>query len=174
MNKAMIFNFTVDKENKRIKVERSFDAPVDLVWSAWTEAELLDQWWAPKPWRAETKSMDFSEGGRWHYSMVGPEGERHWSFFSYEKIAPRQRFTGHDGFCDEAGKVNASMPVAAWNNSFVENAGVTTVTNEISFDDLAHLETLIKMGFKEGYTMGLGNLEELLAKLQAKGAGDVK
>jgi hypothetical protein len=66
------------------------------------------------------------------------------------------------------------MPVAAWNNSFAEKAGVTTVTNEISFDDPAHLETLIKMGFKEGYAMGLENLEELLAKLQAKGAGDVK
>ena len=174
MNKAMIFNFTVDKENKRITVERSFDAPVDLVWSAWTEAELLDQWWAPKPWRAETKSMDFSEGGRWHYSMVSPEGERHWSFFSYESISPRKRFAGHDGFCDEAGKVNDAMPVAAWTNSFAEEAGATKVTNEIRFGDLAHLETLIKMGFKEGYTMGLGNLDELLAKLQGKGAAGSK
>lgn len=169
MNKTAVFNFNVDKENKRITVERSFEAPVDLVWSAWTEADLLDQWWAPKPWRAETKSMDFSEGGRWLYAMVGPQGEKHWAYFIYESISPRQRFAGRDGFCDEAGKANEAMPGAAWANSFAEDSGVATVTSDIRFQDLAHLETLLKMGFKEGYTMGLGNLQELLAKLQAKG-----
>src|SRR6187431_3103993 len=70
MNATILFNFQVDKVNKKINVERSFNGPIDPVWSAWTEAEILDQWWAPKPWRAETKSMNFKEGGRWHYCMV--------------------------------------------------------------------------------------------------------
>jgi len=74
MQKALLFNFLVDKENKKITVERSFNAPLDLVWSAWTEAEILDLWWAPKPYRTETKKMDFREGCRWHYCMVSPEG----------------------------------------------------------------------------------------------------
>ncbi|MHB1279027.1 MAG: SRPBCC family protein, partial [Bacteroidia bacterium] len=86
MNAAVLFNFLVDKENKKIRVERSFNAPLDLVWAAWTEPEILDQWWAPKPWRAETKSMDFRVGGRWLYCMAGPEGERHWCLFDYKTI----------------------------------------------------------------------------------------
>ncbi len=53
---------TKDMANKKIKVTRSFDATPEQVWSAWTDEEILDQWWAPKPWKAKTKSMDFHEG----------------------------------------------------------------------------------------------------------------
>ena len=134
----------------------------------WTEAELLDQWWAPKPWRAETKRLEFTPGGQWVYAMVSPEGERHWALMNYQAISPRKSFTGREGFGDADGKLNAAMPVSTWTNSFSESDGTTTVRNEIAFDDLAQLENLIQMGFKEGYTMGLGNLEELLARLQKK------
>jgi uncharacterized protein YndB with AHSA1/START domain len=172
MNKAMIFNFEVDKENRKIRVERSFDAPLDLVWSAWTEAVLLDQWWAPKPWKAETKSMEFSEGGRWLYAMVGPEGERHWALMEYESIAPKKSFSSRDAFADQDGKVDGALPASAWVNSFSESGGTTTVTNVIRFDDLAQLESLIQMGFKEGFTMGLENLEELLARMKPATRGN--
>ena len=43
-----------DLDNKKMTITRGFDAPVADVWRAWTESELLDQWWAPKPWKAET------------------------------------------------------------------------------------------------------------------------
>lgn len=170
MNKAMIFNFVVDKDNRNIRVERSFDAPLDLVWSAWTEAELLDQWWAPKPWKAETQSMDFSEGGRWHYAMVGPEGERHSALMDYQAIAPKKNFSCREGFADPDGRLDESQPTSTWVNSFSfsEKAGTTSVTNDIRFDDLEQLEKLIQMGFKEGFTMGLENLEELLARIRKK------
>jgi len=76
MNKTILFDFSVDKDNKQINVDRSFLAPRDLVWAAWTNPEILDQWWAPKPWQNETISMDCRSGGMWHYCMNGPEGER--------------------------------------------------------------------------------------------------
>ena len=60
-----------DAANKKLIVVREFDAPLEEVWKAWTEKDLLDQWWAPKPWKAKTKTMDFREGGIWLYSMVG-------------------------------------------------------------------------------------------------------
>ena len=65
--------FIKDVTNKKVTVIRHFDAPVDHVWRAWTEVDLLDQWWAPKPWKAETKTMDFRSGGSWLYAMIGPE-----------------------------------------------------------------------------------------------------
>lgn len=169
MNPEKIFNFTVDKDNLTVKVERSFDAPLDLVWSAWTEAELLDQWWGPKPFRAETKSMDFSEGGRWLYAMVGPQGERHWALKEFTKIVPRKGFTYRSVFCDENGKVNPATTSSMWINTFAESEGITLVTNDIRCESLAHLEAQIKMGFKEGYTMGLDQLEELLARIRKAG-----
>jgi PhnB protein len=162
MNPTVLFNFLVDKANKKIKVERSFDAPIDLVWAAWTEREILDQWWAPKPWRAETKSMDFKEGGRWHYCMVGPAGERHWSLFEYKKIVPMKSFAGLDAFCDENGTIDPKQPRMQWSNSFLSQDEETIVNAEISFEKFEDLEAVIKMGFKEGFSLGLENLDQYI------------
>lgn len=162
MKSTILFNFKVDKSNRKIHVERSFNAPIDLVWAAWTEAEILDQWWAPKPWRTETGAMDFREGGRWLYCMVGPEGERHWSFFDYEKIVAEKSFSGNDGFCDEHGTVNTELPRLKWLNTFERKGDDTLVNIHISFETPEDVEAIIKMGFKEGFTMGLENLDQYI------------
>lgn len=162
MNKAILFNFNVDKANNQIKVERLFNAPLDLVWSAWTEAEILDQWWAPKPWSAETKSMDFKEGGHWHYAMVSPEGQKHWSRADYLKIIPQEFFSAFDGFCDENGVLNTSMPRNKWENNFSAQGENTVVNILLSFDTLEDLEKIIEMGFKDGFTSGLENLDQYI------------
>jgi uncharacterized protein YndB with AHSA1/START domain len=73
MNSNLQFDFLVDKESNTITVKREFAANRQLVWSAYTESELLDQWFAPKPWKARTKTMDFREGGHWLYAMVSPK-----------------------------------------------------------------------------------------------------
>lgn len=86
-------NNTIFTANENIlKVERTFNAPIELVWRAWTEAELLDQWWAPKPWKSETSHMDFSEGGYRLYAMVGPEGEKHLGRTDYRSIDVHVQF----------------------------------------------------------------------------------
>ena len=78
MTNDLLFDFTVDKPAKTVYVTREFDAELSLVWDAFTKQELLDQWWAPKPWASKTKSMNFKVGGRRFYAMVSPEGEEHW------------------------------------------------------------------------------------------------
>lgn len=155
-------NFSVDKENKKIRVEREFAANLDRIWAAWTQSELLDQWWAPKPWKAETKSMDFSEGGFWLYAMVGPDGTRHWARADYKDIKHQKSFSAFDAFCDEDGNIDTSFERSLWNNSFKEKSGSTFVNIEITYKDVASLEKIIEMGFKEGFTAGLENLDALL------------
>ena len=151
-----------DVANKKIIVLRQFDAPVDQVWKAWTESNLLDQWWAPKPWRAETKTMDFREGGMWLYCMVGPEGERHWARVDYQAIDARKRYTAVDSFCDEQGNKSGDMPSMHWQNDFSQTDTVTTVTIEISFSDQSDMDKILEMGFEEGFASGLNNLDALL------------
>jgi uncharacterized protein YndB with AHSA1/START domain len=162
METKVEMNFAVDKENKKITVEREYAAPLSKVWAAWTQDEMLDQWWAPKPWKAETKLFEFTEGGTWLYAMVGPKGEKQWSVEKYNSINPQKSFSYEDGFSDENGNVDTSKPRAYWTNYFTEDSGITTVTIDIKFDSEAALEELLKTGFKEGFTMGLQNLEELL------------
>ena len=153
---------TKDLANKKVVVVREFDAPLEQVWDAWTKSQLLDLWWAPKPWKAETKNMDFREGGAWLYCMVGPEGERHWCRVDYETIGAPRQFTCLDAFCDENGNLNKDFPVMHWMVEFSKINSGTKVSVEITFPSEAGLATILEMGFEEGFTAALGNLDELL------------
>ncbi|PHN01576.1 SRPBCC family protein [Flavilitoribacter nigricans] len=166
MSKAILFNFDVDKENKRVLVERMFDAPADLVWAAWTEAELLDQWWAPRPWRSKTKEMEFAVGGRRLYAMLGPEGEEHWALADYSSIAPNSNFQYLDAFCDEHGTINEDFPRSDWSIDFKPSGDATLVQVEIKHERLADLEKIIELGFREGFTIALQGLDDILPTLQ--------
>jgi uncharacterized protein YndB with AHSA1/START domain len=154
--------FTKRPEQKQLNVTRDFNGPLELVWKAWTDSDLLDQWWAPKPWKAETKSMDFSEGGYWLYSMNGPDGEQHWARVDYKKIAKQDFFDAEDSFCDEDGNKSSEMPAMFWNVNFSEANSGTKVEVNITFSSEADMEKIIEMGFKEGFAMAHENLDELL------------
>ncbi|MDD3075696.1 MAG: SRPBCC family protein [Proteiniphilum sp.] len=160
------FEFSVDKENSTIYIKRDFNASLQRVWQAWTTAELLDRWWGPEPWRAETKAMDFREGGYWLYAMVGPEGERHWGRLDYIEIKNEESFRAKDGFCDENGTPSSELPQNLWEIVFRETDGKVLVDMTLIFDSPEDLETNIQMGFKEGFTAGLNQLDELLLTLE--------
>ena len=163
MTKEALLHFIVKKEDRTIIVERSFSAPLDPVWAAWTRADILCQWWAPKPYECVITSLDFREGGRWLYCMQGPQGDRHWCFFDYETIRPKSYFSGNDAFCNEHGEANDIKPRVRWEARFEPENGGTLVRTTLHFASPEDLEQIIAMGFKEGYTMGLQQLEELLA-----------
>jgi len=156
--------YSKDASNKKLKVEREFDAPIEQVWKAWTQPELLDQWWAPKPWKANTKSMDFREGGRWFYYMEGPDGTRHYCKVDYKTIVPNQSFSGFDGFCDEHGETNTELPGMGWKCVFTAVDATTRVEVEVTFASEEDLNKIVEMGFKEGFAAAHANLDELLAK----------
>ncbi len=156
-------NFSVDKANKKITVRREFAAGKDKIWDAFTKKENLDQWWAPQPWQAKTKSMDFKEGGKWLYAMESPEGEQHWSFVNYKTIKPNEYYTGLDGFSDAEGNVNTALPQTEWKLSFNGDDKKTLVTTEMQFTNEKDMDTLIEMGFKEGYEIAATGLDKIIA-----------
>jgi uncharacterized protein YndB with AHSA1/START domain len=164
MNSNLLFDFIVNKENKTVSVIREFAADLDLVWDAWTKPDILDQWWAPKPWVSKTKYMDFSVGGRRFYAMVSPEGEEHWSIQEYTSISPKTNFKMSNAFADK--DENPDLPGSEWDLNFSEQNGKTKVSITIYNESLARMEKMIAMGFKEGFTMGLQNLDELLSTLK--------
>src|SRR5690606_17504245 len=124
----LLMDFSVDKENNRIIVKREFAAPVASVWAAWTQSELLDQWWAPKPYKAVTRTMDFREGGYWHYAMTGPEGDSNWCKMEYKTITREQNYTVWNGFSDENGGKNTDIPGMDMNVGFGPANDNTLVT----------------------------------------------
>jgi uncharacterized glyoxalase superfamily protein PhnB/uncharacterized protein YndB with AHSA1/START domain len=164
MNPRLQFDFTVDKEKNTIDVQREFAAGLDLVWDAWTKPELLDLWWAPKPYQTRTKTMDFREGGFWLYAMISPDNIVHWCRADYKSISDKISFSGLDAFCNEQGSVNPEFPRSLWNVHFREaDKETTAVSITIRYNSLADLEKIIELGFKEGFTMALENLDQYFA-----------
>lgn len=156
-----------------LTVTRIFDANLTLVWRAWTEPELLDQWWAPKPWKSETSSMNFVENGHRVYAMVGPEGERHMARTDYKTIHPQEDFSGEDSFCEPDGTINTSMPIAKFKAEFVSNSNATVVILNSEYQSKEHLEQTLAMGMKEGLSMAFENLDNYI-KQQFKLRNELK
>lgn len=166
MKSNLLFDFSIDKKTSTVFINREFDADQPLVWDAFTKKEILDQWWAPQPWKSKTKYMNFEEGGRRFYAMVGPEGEEHWGVQDFTSISSKDNFKFIGAFTDKKENINEQMPSAKWNLDFSETDGITTVKISIKHEKLADLEMQIQMGFKEGFTMTLNYLSELLESLK--------
>jgi len=163
----LLFDFNVDKEAKTINITREFAAGLDLVWDAFTKAEILDQWIAPKPYRLQTKEMNFQEGGRWLYAMLSPENAAHWSLVDFTKIYAKTSFSGRNCFCDENGHP-AGNNFSITTHYFEAGTEVTTVRIEKKFNDLALVEMMASKGFKEGTEAGMRNLDEYLSTQTGK------
>jgi uncharacterized protein YndB with AHSA1/START domain len=176
MTNNLLFDFTVDKAAKTVFVTREFDADLSLVWDAFTKAEILDQWVAPKPFVAKTKVMDFKVGGRRFYAMVSPEGQERWAIQKYTSISPKTNFKTFNAFADK--DENPELPGSDWDYSFSEHPDnhrggpdshrVTKVSITIYNESLARMEKMIEMGFTEGFKMSMNNLDNLLATLSHK------
>ena len=162
----LLFDFTVDKATKTVVVTREFAADLSRVWDAFTKQEILDQWWAPKPWSSKTKVMNFVPGGRRFYAMVSPEGQERWSVQKYTSISPKTNFKFLNAFADE--NENPELPGSEWDLNFSEENGTTKVSVSIYNESLERMEKLIEMGFKEGFTMTLNYLGDLLATLSKR------
>ncbi|MEO8885044.1 MAG: SRPBCC domain-containing protein [Mucilaginibacter sp.] len=153
-----------DLPNKKLKVTRHFNAPIAKIWEAWTNPALLEKWWGPKPWTAVTKTMDFKAGGLWLYKMTGPDGEGQWCRVDIHTVDAPNGFTSTATFSDEDGVKTGTFPDGHWNTQFFADGDGTRVEATLTFDTLADMEQLVAMGFEQGFTMGLNQLEELLAQ----------
>lgn len=165
-NRDLFYDFTVNKETKTVVIVREFDAPLSLVWDAFTKQEYLDQWIAPEPMISKTKYMNFVEGGKRFYAMVSPAGEERWAIQTYISITPKTNFKLFNAFADK--DENPQLPGSDWDYTFSEKDGITTVRITIYNESLARLEGLLE-GFKIGMTMTLAALVKMLRKVQGVG-----
>ena len=165
----LLFDFTVDKANSTIQITREFAADLDLVWDAFTKAEMLDQWMGPKPYRVQTKEMDFRVGGRWLYTMISAENPNptRYSLAEFVEIQPKSSFTTKNSFSDENGNhIDSGFTFSITKNSFKAGAEKTTVQIVKKMASLAELEQFIVGGYYEkGMAAAMSNLDEFLLNL---------
>lgn len=162
MNPTIEFKKLTEKQ--RIVVRHAYERPVATLWDAYTQTDMLEQWWAPAPYKAVVLINDFEEGKTLHYYMLSPEGEKHYCIGEYFTIEPLKSYMVQDAFCDAQGVINEDLPKMTWHNTFTTEDNLTVVTNTIAFERIEDMEETLSMGFEEGYIAALNQLYDLLQK----------
>jgi len=157
------FVFETDLSNKTIHITREFNAPIEKVWKAWTEPALLEKWIVLKHWTAETKTMDFTVGGIWLYAMVSPEGQKHWVYAKFTAIDDQKSISSTGMFCDGDGNPILDGPKSFRETKFLPIDGNRAkIDMLITFEEESTIKMFVDGGFKEGISMTLDHLDELL------------
>ena len=155
-----------------LAIERRIDAPVDLVWTAWTDPDHLKHWWVPRPWTTPEGEMDLRPGGIFRTVMQSPEGERFDNagiFLDVEPKAwiawtsalqPGYRPAGNPQDC---GGIHMTAGI-----EFRPAGAGTQYVATVLHPDRASRERHEEMGFHEGWGTVIAQLADYVATLQAK------
>lgn len=115
-------------------ITRVFEAPRDLVYKVWTQAEHLKHWWGPKGFAIEVAKFDPRPGGLFHYRLHNSEGHEMWGKFTYREVVAPERLVYTSSFSDAEGNTtrapfNANFPLEILNTvTLTEHEGRTTLT----------------------------------------------
>jgi uncharacterized protein YndB with AHSA1/START domain len=161
------------KNGEAFAISRVFDAPREVVWKSWTEAERLKQWWGPQGFKVHTCKVDLRPGGVFHYGMRAPDGSDMWGKFVYREIVAPERLVFIVSFSDEKGGVtrhpwNASWPLDTLSTvTFEEQGGKTKVTVQwVPHTSATELERKTfeegRQGMQQGWT---GTMDQFAAYL---------
>jgi uncharacterized protein YndB with AHSA1/START domain len=158
------FVFEADVAAKKIHIVREFNAPIEKVWKAFTDPNLLEKWTAPKPWTAKFKTYDFTVGGISLYAMVSPEGQKHWVYDEFTAIENGSVISTMGAFCDGDGNPVLDGPKSYKETTFSSiDDNRSKVDTVLTFEDEATIKWFVEGGFKEGTEMTFSHLDELLA-----------
>jgi uncharacterized protein YndB with AHSA1/START domain len=161
-------------ENDRVLVlERVFDAPRDLVFQMFKEAEHLKRWWGPKGWEVPVCTIDFRPDGVWHYCMKCVDrnqgqfyGMESWGKGIYKEIVEPEKVVYNDYFSDAEGNINESLPATLITLEFIDLGGKTKLVNRSEYVSAEALKTVMDMGMMQGITETWDRLGELLESLK--------
>ncbi|MCC2028617.1 SRPBCC family protein [Microbacterium tenebrionis] len=168
-----VTDVTTDTENLTMTVTADFAAPVERVWSAYSDPRQLERFWGPPGWPAVFTAWDHTVGGRANYSMTGPRGEKSSGYWEFLSIDEPKGFEVLDGFADEEGNPNQDFPAMRMEFHFEPTADGTRMVTVSHFTSLEALEQIISMGAIEGATMAMAQIDAVLQDLReyAEGKG---
>jgi uncharacterized protein YndB with AHSA1/START domain len=151
----------LDTDPRSIIGIREFDAPRALVFSAWTDAKHLAQWWGPNGFTTTTSSFDFRPGGIWRFVMHGPDGRDYQNRITFEEIVPPERIVYRHGGGDDVEPVRFTQTVV-----FEDLAGRTRLTWRSDFPSAAERDRVIKeYGADKGLTQTMARLAEFVSAM---------
>ncbi|KQV00028.1 SRPBCC family protein [Microbacterium sp. Root322] len=168
-----VTDVTTDAENLTMTVVADFAAPIERVWSAYSDPRQLERFWGPPGWPATFTAWDHTVGGRAVYSMSGPRGEKSSGAWEFVSIDAPNSFEVIDSFVDESGKPLDGFPAQRMSFVFEPTAEGTRMVTTSHFDSVDALEQVVEMGQVEGLKMAMAQLDTVLQDLRdyAQGKG---
>ena len=148
-------------EEKQVVVSRRFDAPLELLWKAWTESEHFKQWYGHKGFTTPICEIDLKVGGRHLWSMQSPDGRQMYYTGIYKEIVPMERLVFTDSLSDAEGNVMSPSEMGMPEGS----PGTMDVTVTFAHEDGKATVTVSHVGFGEGGDYAAMGWEQAFAKL---------
>jgi len=143
---------------KELTLVRTFNAPRDLVFAAWTDPKHLAKWWGPHEFTNEDLDVDAKPGGPFNIVMVGPDGTRYPMTGTFREVIAPQRLVFFASAMDGALEDLTTV-------TFEDDGGKTKVTVKAVVTKATDEAAEALSGMEEGWTQSLERLEQLLAKL---------
>lgn len=157
-------------EGPELVLTRTFDAPRELVFEAYSTCERLGEWWGPRSWPMAECTLEFREGGVWHYCLRGPgEGDESWGRAVFEEIVEPERIVYVDGFSDADGDPVEGTPETRSHVELADADGRTRLTVRAVYPSADELQQVLDMGMVAGITETFDRLDEHLARRVAGG-----
>src|SRR4051812_13039732 len=145
-----ITSTTKDLDGLTLTVVADYAATPERVWQLWADPRQLERWWGPPTWPATFQQHEVKVGGESHYFMTGPDGEKARGWWRFTALNEPQLLEFEDGFSDDSGAANPSMPTMRLRVDIEPAGDVTRMTITTYFNNTQEMEQLVTMGMVEG------------------------
>lgn len=146
-----------------LTIVAEFAAPVERVWQIYADPRQLEKIWGPPGYPATVVEHDLTPGGRVHYYMTGPQGEKYPGYWRITAVDEPRSFSFEDGFADLDFNPDPNLPVSRNVYTFAEHDGRTRATYVSTYDSAEGLQKVLEMGIVEGATSAINQIDDLLA-----------
>lgn len=159
-----VADVTKDLDARSLVITAEFAAPVERVWQVYADPRQLERVWGPPTYPATVVEHSLTPGGRMHYYMTSPEGEKFYGGWRVLAVEEPHRFTFEDFFADESFTPAPDLPVSSSEFAFEPTEVGTRARFTTTYQSLEALRQVLEMGMEEGATLATNQIDALLAE----------
>jgi len=159
-----VTDVTKDLSARSLTITAEFAAPVERVWQVYADPRQLERVWGPPTHPATVVEHSLTPGGRVHYYMTGPDGEKYFGGWNVTAVEEPHRFTFEDFFADADFAPVADLPVSSAEFRFEPSGSGTRATFTTVYATAEALQQVLDMGMEEGATQATNQIDALLAE----------
>jgi uncharacterized protein YndB with AHSA1/START domain len=159
-----VTDVTHDLTTRTLVITAQFAAPVERIWQIYADPRQLERVFGPPSYPATFVEHDLSAGGRAHYYMTSPEGERYYGIWMVTAVDEPNSFAFEDAFAaDDSFTPLPDMPVSRCTYAFEAAGGGTKATFTSTYATPEALQQVLDMGAIEGATLATNQIDDLIA-----------